>query len=67
MSNNLYKIRKKRNLTLRKLASLTGVSPSTLKRVENYETDPTWSIICKISKGLELSVLDIFNCDDTIL
>jgi len=63
MANNLYKIRKKKNLSLRDLAFKSGVSFSHLSKIENCTIDPTQSIMCKIAKALNLEIQDIFTCD----
>ncbi len=62
MKNNLYKIRSERQLTLKQLELLTGVSDSTLNRIENNQTNPTLSTIHKIAKGLKVKINDIIQC-----
>jgi|GEM_PF-2445400 len=64
MTNNLNSIRKERNLSLRELALITGVSKSTLQRIESDEYfDIKLSIAFKIARGLGVSLLDIFQDD----
>ena len=61
MKNNLYKIRSERQLTLKQLEILTGVSDSTLNRIENNQINPTLNTIDKIIKGLKININDMLQ------
>lgn len=61
MKNNLYKIRSERQLTLKQLEFLTGVSDSTLNRIENNQINPTLNTIDKIIKGLKININDMLQ------
>lgn len=55
ISNNLVNIRKKRGLSLDKVAELTGVSKAMLAQIEKGKTNPTVSTLWKIANGLQVS------------
>lgn len=56
VGKNLKKIRKSRDLSLDKLAELTGVSKAMLAQVERGDSNPTVSLLWKIANGLRISV-----------
>lgn len=55
ISDNLVNIRKKRGLSLDKVAELTGVSKAMLAQIEKGKTNPTVSTLWKIANGLQIS------------
>ena len=54
LSKNLQTIREDRNLSLDKLAELTGVSKSMLRQIEIGQSNPTITTIWKITNGLKI-------------
>ncbi|MDF2721363.1 MAG: family transcriptional regulator [Paenibacillus sp.] len=56
VGKNLKAIRKSRDLSLDKLAELTGVSKAMLAQVERGDSNPTVSLLWKIANGLRISV-----------
>jgi len=54
LANNLQKVRDDRNLSLDKLAEMTGVSKSMLRQIEIGQSNPTIATIWKIANGLRL-------------
>lgn len=56
VGKNLRTIRKSRDLSLDKLAELTGVSKAMLAQVERGDSNPTISLLWKIANGLRVSV-----------
>ncbi len=54
LATNLQNIREDRNLSLDKLAELTGVSKSMLRQIEIGQSNPTIATIWKIANGLRL-------------
>lgn len=56
VGKNLKSIRKSRDLSLDKLAELTGVSKAMLAQVERGDSNPTISLLWKIANGLRISV-----------
>ena len=54
LAQNLREIREERNLSLDKLADLTGVSKSMLRQIETGQSSPTISTLWKIANGLRV-------------
>ena len=54
LAQNLRIIREDRNLSLDKLADLTGVSKSMLRQIETGQSSPTISTLWKIANGLRV-------------
>ena len=53
-----------RNITINKLAIISGVTQSTLNNiVSGRNNSATVSTIKKICDGLEITILDFFKCD----
>lgn len=59
--NNIAEIRKKKGLTVRQLEYKTGISKSTLSRIENNETKLYLELLEKIAKALDCRVQDLFD------
>lgn len=55
ISSNLVNIRKKRGLSLDKVADLSGVSKAMLAQIENGKSNPTVTTLWKIANGLQVS------------
>ncbi|PZT55059.1 helix-turn-helix domain-containing protein [Paenibacillus silvae] len=62
----LKKYRKEKNITLDDLSELTGVSKLTLGNIERGETNPTLGMIWKISKGISLPLLALFQSEQPV-
>lgn len=54
IGENLKNIRKKRNLSLDDVASLTGVSKAMIGQIERGKSNPTVSTLWKIATGLKI-------------
>jgi transcriptional regulator with XRE-family HTH domain len=70
VARNLKKIRDEKNLSLEKVAELTGVSKSMLGQIERGASSPTISTVWKISNGLKVSfttLLDSEQIDPTVV
>lgn len=64
MQCNIYNLRTKQGLSLRKLSKLCGVSYSYLNKLENNNGKRPSSAICrKVAKALGVSVYDVFRFD----
>ena len=61
LSKNLQMIREDRNLSLDKLANLTGVSKSMLRQIEIGQSNPTITTILKITNGLKIPLLALLK------
>ncbi|MBK5497458.1 helix-turn-helix domain-containing protein [Peribacillus sp. TH14] len=55
IANNLVNLRKKRGLSLDKVANLTGVSKAMLAQIEKGKSSPTVTTLWKIANGLQVS------------
>lgn len=56
IASNLQAIRKEKQLTLQDLADLTGVSKSMLGEIERGASNPTITVLWKISTGLKVPI-----------
>ncbi|SDI71664.1 helix-turn-helix domain-containing protein [Alloyangia pacifica] len=61
IGRRLKAIRKGRKLTLIKVADLTGVSASTLSKIENALVSPSFDIIKRICDGLDIAIEDMVS------
>ena len=61
--NMLFQILYEKELTYKELSRLSGISESTLNRIDNYATDPKQSTMIAIARALNMDVTDIFNLD----
>lgn len=59
--NNIAEIRKKKGLTIRQLEYKTGISKSTLSRIENNQARLYLDSLEKISKALKYDLKDLFD------
>lgn len=53
-------MRWEKNYTLRELERMTGVSHSTLSKIENEGIMPRVDTLCAIARGLGVPVTDLF-------
>lgn len=58
--NNIYKLRTELGLSLRDLATLSGVPPGTIDKIENGLSDPRQSTMMKICIGLNKKAEEVF-------
>jgi transcriptional regulator with XRE-family HTH domain len=56
VAQNLQRLRGKRHLSLDALARLCGVSRAMLAQIESGRSVPSIKVLCKIAKGLKVSV-----------
>lgn len=56
-----------KNFTLEELKELTGISTSTLSKLENGENEPTLDSLKKLSKAYGISLDDLVGGDDGYL
>ena len=62
--NNIQKIRWERNISLRKLSKLSGVSHTEIDMLENGKRKyPSQLTMLKISRALNLPVDEVFHLD----
>lgn len=63
MDIKIYEARTKRKLTLQNLAMLSGVSKSTLNRIENGITSPNMIQMEAIAKAMNAHITELFESD----
>lgn len=64
VGSRVRQLREAQRLSLRELASRTGVSAPMLSQVERGETSPTLQVAAKIAGGLELSLSQLLRLDE---
>jgi transcriptional regulator with XRE-family HTH domain len=57
----LDKIRQERGISLREMAEHTGISKSTIQRIEQNEVDPHLSSLVAIAKFLNVPITNLFE------
>ncbi len=61
---NLYQIRNERNVSLRKLAEISGISKSQINDIENNKHHPTVLTLCLLAAALDVSPYSLFTVSD---
>lgn len=59
----LGEIRYGKNLTLKQLEALTGISKSTLNNIENEKVSPSLKQLETIAKALGMRITDLFESE----
>lgn len=57
----LGEIMYKKNLSIRQVSAMTGISKSTINRIANEEISPTLETLELIAKGLNMRICDLFE------
>ena len=57
----VWQVRKKRNINLKSLSELTGISKSTLNNIENGRTSPTLKQLELIAIALNVRMGDLYS------
>ncbi len=57
----IWQVRKKRNINLKSLSELTGISKSTLNNIENGRTSPTLKQLELIAIALNVRMGDLYS------
>ena len=60
----IREIREKKGLSQEQLSKLSGVSASHIGYIENGEREPTVSVLCRLAKALDVSILELFKYHD---
>ena len=58
-----WQVRNEKNLTLRQLAELTGLSKSALNNIENSKNPPTLEQLETIAIALNVHITDLFDSE----
>lgn len=61
-SNNIYALRKERNVSQNKMAEATGISRRTISMIENGEQNVSLDYAYRISAYFNLLVQEVFPC-----
>ncbi len=61
LAKKLQLIRERRGLSLSEASKLTGVANSTLSKIENGKMSPTFDVVTRIMKGLQISPAFLFK------
>ena len=56
----LWQVRTAQGITLRELEQMTGLSKSTLNRLENGQTSPTLAQLERLAAALNCNITDLF-------
>ncbi len=59
----LWEIRNRYNISLNKLSRQTGISKSTLQRIETGATSPTLDKLELIAKAMKIKITDLFDSE----
>lgn len=59
----LDKIMLCKNLSIRQVEMLTGVSKSTVQRIANNEISPTADTLERLAKGLKVKIYDLIESE----
>ena len=65
LARNLHLMRKEQQLSLRKLANRSGLSPSTVFQIEQGKANPSVSVLEKLAEALKVSVFDLTGWEIT--
>lgn len=58
---HLRKLREKHNLSQQHIADKADVDKKTIQRIENNKLNPSLDILISISKGLNISLKEMFD------
>ena len=59
----LDKIMVSKNLSVRQVSILTGISKSTINRIANNEISPTADTLERLAEGLKIRIADLMDSD----
>ena len=62
---NLTRIRKRKRLSLEKLANMAELDLSGLHRIETGKTNPKLSTVFALAKALEIDAMELFDFSET--
>lgn len=60
-TNRLYELMKERNLTLNRVATLSGMATTTLSNIVNRGSAPRIDTVFRICEGLGVSLTEFFD------
>ena len=60
----LKSLRRKRHLTLEKLAELAELTPNHIAKLEAAKSNPSFTALSNLSKALNIEMKDLFDYED---
>lgn len=57
----IKEIRKNKHLTLKQLSRKTGISTTHINDIENHMKDPSFSMMVRLAKGLDIEVRELYK------
>ncbi|GIW49165.1 MAG: hypothetical protein KatS3mg079_641 [Caloramator sp.] len=64
MKIRIKELRKKRNMTQRQLALISGVAKSYINELESGKyNNPSAEVLCKLAKALRCSINELVDCE----
>jgi len=64
LSSTLKQVREAKGLSQKELAGLIDMAQAQYSRIENGKTDPSFSVVVRISKALGLNLTELFKADE---
>ncbi len=64
LGQSIKELRKARGLSLTDLVDATGVSHSTISRIENDKISPSWEIVVNLCKALNVEIGELLSTTD---
>lgn len=61
MKIQLDKIMAQKNLSIRQVSNMTGLSKSAIQKIMNPDSNPTIRSLASIAKGLKIEITDLFE------
>ena len=64
LGQTLKKVRKAKGLSQREVAGLSDMDQAQYSRIESGKTDPSFSVVVRISNSVRFSLSELFKADD---
>jgi transcriptional regulator with XRE-family HTH domain len=61
LGHRLKRVRIDKGWTLKEVSERTGVARSTLSKIENGQMSPTYDVLQKITRGINLDIVELFD------
>ncbi|MDH2346076.1 XRE family transcriptional regulator [Bradyrhizobium sp. SSUT18] len=61
LGHRLKRVRTDKGWTLKEVSERTGVARSTLSKIENGQMSPTYDVLQKITRGIDLDIVELFD------
>lgn len=64
LAKKIKLLRRKKHLTLEKLSEMIDVSPNHISKLEAARTNPSFTLISKLAKALDVELKDMFDFEE---